>query len=414
MWWSVGVHQSRRCAAERGERPGSAGADGAAARKTTYDQVKDTDEYRELLRRKYGSVLGAWHEVLDPGGSGSLEFVRFAQTARAIGYVGNLRALWYNLSCGEMSTLSLYELDKDGAAALDKFRFLCTSRFGTLERAWRECIDKERASSVPLPEFLRCARELGYDEDEGRSLFDFLRVRQSRRSISYHDVEFLQRWEERKRDAKDAARLKTGWVNRCMYLDLGVGDGSGVRRASATDEDGQVVTKVVRADMDRAKCQAAAFSAHGEFDHRVAADGEDRWENFLDFLRGRYKSMPQAFEALDQEGRGYLSLRDFQVGASRILAYCRASEARRLFELVSKDGRPLTWPDFGVTATEWSNHLMEKRAAEQKRQAPRGLPGGPAAAPRPRSAAAAPRPRPTSARPGSRPGSARRSWIPNG
>ena len=90
----------------------------------------DVQDFLKLLRRKCGSVVRAWRMALDKDGGSELEFCEFVSAVRQMGSgMGqNARSLWFNLDVDQSGTLSLYDLDPIAAHALDKFRYLCTSR----------------------------------------------------------------------------------------------------------------------------------------------------------------------------------------------------------------------------------------------------------------------------------------------
>ncbi len=56
--------------------------------------VRSLDEFRSLLRRKFGNLSQAWKAVIDKESRGRLVFSEFCQACRDMGYGGPLRQLW--------------------------------------------------------------------------------------------------------------------------------------------------------------------------------------------------------------------------------------------------------------------------------------------------------------------------------
>eukprot|EP00418_Pyrodinium_bahamense_P042374 CAMPEP_0179192340 /NCGR_PEP_ID=MMETSP0796-20121207/95560_1 /TAXON_ID=73915 /ORGANISM="Pyrodinium bahamense, Strain pbaha01" /LENGTH=292 /DNA_ID=CAMNT_0020896609 /DNA_START=21 /DNA_END=896 /DNA_ORIENTATION=+ len=244
--------------------------------------------------------------------------------------------------------MTLYALDPDAAAALDKFR---SSAPAGLEQAWEQLLDRSRATIVNQADFVAAAAELGYSEAEAEQIFELLCLKPNSGSITLREVAFLQGWEDAKQDIKDRARLTRHWVNRDPYADPGRTGGQQAAGATAQEAVGG----------SSPSCATSAWP----WAERVATDGEDLWENFKEFLLDRYKTLPNAWDAMDTRGSGTLSLREFQAMVVNELRYCRASEAKRLFSLASPDGEPLTWKDFGVTPQEMIEHGTEKQMRQQ-------------------------------------------------
>jgi hypothetical protein len=178
------------------------------------------DDFLEILRRKYGTLTRAWRVALDVDDSGLLDAREFAAAMKVIGYVGNVRSLWFNLDDDQSGTISLKEIDPDAAEVLEKFRAQCTSIHGSMDAAWDLCLDKDKSGALTLPELEVASLELGYtDTDEVDHLFDLLRTEPAAFRVLKHEALFLQRWEERKQiTIARSWRLGAHWVNKDPYL----------------------------------------------------------------------------------------------------------------------------------------------------------------------------------------------------
>ena len=131
MWYITGPKLAQRAARHAWQGDGKEEKiSDAYARAGDERYPLDVQDFLKLLRRKCGSVVRAWRTALDKDGGSELEFCEFVSAVRQMGSgIGqNARSLWFNLDVDQSGTLSLYDLDPTAAHALDKFRYLCTSR----------------------------------------------------------------------------------------------------------------------------------------------------------------------------------------------------------------------------------------------------------------------------------------------
>lgn len=109
MWWNVGPHLKRRMRAESGRTPDqSPQASGSGP--SFFSSSSDLEEFKMVLRHKFGSIARAWRVGLDRDESGLLDFREFCAAMRAIGYVGNLRTLWFNMDADNSGALGTHFL----------------------------------------------------------------------------------------------------------------------------------------------------------------------------------------------------------------------------------------------------------------------------------------------------------------
>mmetsp|Transcript_53063 Transcript_53063/g.123512 ORF Transcript_53063/g.123512 Transcript_53063/m.123512 type:complete len:323 (-) Transcript_53063:91-1059(-) len=210
-----------------------------------------------------------------------------------------------------------------------------------MQRAWDLLLNRSRL--VSPADFEDAAAELGYSKSEAQKLYEQLCLKPSSRFLALHDVVFLQAWEDAKQGAKAHARLSRRWVNKDPFINPGSGEGPHAAAAEAVGGSWPLHSMSPRS-----------------YAGRVATDSEDLWENFKMFLVERFKTLPDAWDAMDINGKGLLWLREFQAVLTNNLNYCRASEAKRLFNLARADHEPLTWKDLGVGEQQWIEHTTEK------------------------------------------------------
>jgi len=332
MWWNVGPHLRRRMKVQAGE-------DISQERTTSSffsTAESDVDEFRQVLKRKFGSVTRAWRVGLDEDASGILDFYEFCAATKAIGYTGNLRSLWYNMDIDHSGNISLKELDEVAAKALEKFRYLSTKRYETMEGLWMKLLDQDRSGFVGYAEFSTHVRELGYvDDEEIWDLFTVLLIKPGSTSLTYDDIKFLQSWDDRKRAEVYRKRLPVGWVNKDPQF-------YGPPEVPGTPSE-------------------------DNHEFSVSIDVNQEQEDFRQFLIQRYGSLCNAFDVMDANSSGALSLVEFQSVVSTVLRYCRPTDARRLFLSFNEDpGAMLTWDELGISAQDWMNHLLQKRTKQRK------------------------------------------------
>eukprot|EP00747_Dinoflagellata_sp_TGD_P165627 gnl/TRDRNA2_/TRDRNA2_187163_c0_seq1.p1 gnl/TRDRNA2_/TRDRNA2_187163_c0~~gnl/TRDRNA2_/TRDRNA2_187163_c0_seq1.p1 ORF type:complete len:456 (+),score=80.00 gnl/TRDRNA2_/TRDRNA2_187163_c0_seq1:96-1463(+) len=361
MWWMVGPHLERRCATERGEETG---VKSVHQQHSYFNCTRNTDEFCEVLKAKYGSVARAWRVALDADSSGLLDFREFVAAMKDVGYQGNLRSLWYNLDIDQSGYVSLYELDKDAAKAYDKFRVRCTRKYKTIANCWDKLLDDDHSGTVALGEFVSAAvAELEYSEAEARQLFDLLRVRPGSRFITLSDISFLQEWEDRKKDMLVSRQLGSSWVNKDPHFNEGARVGAAptaLRKSTMMflqDDDG----------LKRLSQLEAVQQDIEDYSTQIGPDQVSEWEDFKTFLTERYGSLCDAFDALDMDGSGKLDIDEFQMVVCGTLRYCRPADARRLFNYFTNEGHWLTWQDLGIKSAEWIRHVTERKMARIER-----------------------------------------------
>lgn len=99
----------------------------------------------------------------------------------------------------------------------------------------------------------------------------------------------------------------------------------------------------------------------------AGSDHKKQWEQFQKHLASKYGTLAKAFDVMDANSNGSLSLVEFQSVVCGVLQYCRASDAKRLFVYASPDQPCITWKELGVSSQEWVEHLHNKRQAAIKR-----------------------------------------------
>ncbi|CAE7180467.1 unnamed protein product [Symbiodinium pilosum] len=419
MWYITGPKLAQRAARHAWQGDGKEEKiSDAYARAGDERYPLDVQDFLKLLRRKCGSVVRAWRTALDKDGGSELEFCEFVSAVRQMGSgIGqNARSLWFNLDVDQSGTLSLYDLDPTAAHALDKFRYLCTSRYGSINAAFEQLLDVKRSGVVTLQGFIDAVKELGYEPAVAEELFNWLRSRPGTLGLRKGDLEFLQKWENSKRDKKQkAGTLHVGWINRdpsaaVEYRKMAdrLAEKHGQRRnqeqrvsETSFTATAMVISKAaakVRGDSAQSsvdpaaleetrpqtpsapsprspgkkgpKLEAPATTASmassqetlGCYAMRLASDNENSCTKFLKYLLDRFGSLAAAWDAMEPAEVGEIRKSDFEFVVCFKLGYCRNTDARRLFEaLPKKDSHRLTWRDLGLKPEEWLAFLTQKK-----------------------------------------------------
>merc|ERR1719409_982029 len=90
-----------------------------------YQNKTGTDELRELLKVKFGTLVRAWRVAFDPDDHGLIDMRQFDASLKRICIVASVRSLWGNLDTKQAGQISLADLDEASAGALEDFRERC-------------------------------------------------------------------------------------------------------------------------------------------------------------------------------------------------------------------------------------------------------------------------------------------------
>mmetsp|Transcript_42927 Transcript_42927/g.121375 ORF Transcript_42927/g.121375 Transcript_42927/m.121375 type:complete len:676 (+) Transcript_42927:114-2141(+) len=185
--------------------PGSFGAGGWAPggkgkypRLSPQQAVQARADFRNLLLKRYHTVLRAW-KAFDTDGNGRLSIFEFMRACQDLGVNhGALkfgaRQLWDALDIDRSGYISIEEIDFDLAKMLMTLAATIWVRCGTLRRAWAEVFNrKDYSFRIPKDEFVRACEELGFPGD-AEEAFEALRSDTATVGLSEKEFHMLGLW----------------------------------------------------------------------------------------------------------------------------------------------------------------------------------------------------------------------------
>jgi hypothetical protein len=150
----------------------------------------DVQQFRNMLKRKFGNFLRAWRIALDVDCNFRITFNAFGIALRRLGYAGSIKALWQKFNREDGSTISLVELDMPTAVKLERFKVWMRQTFETSEDAW-EAIAHPGQTQVTEERFVEALAVLGWHEDK-LTLHRMLDIQDPpSRIIKQEDIDFV-------------------------------------------------------------------------------------------------------------------------------------------------------------------------------------------------------------------------------
>lgn len=146
------------------------------------------DGFRQLLKSRHGSLLGAWRRALDPDGRGRVSFSEFMAALGRLSVHGELRGLWQELDAQARGYITFGDIDPEADAVLSELHAKLIEKYGSLLAAWLKGVDVLGNGLVNEDQFVRACVHAGF-EGNARHVFRYLLPEAGRTSISLEDFD---------------------------------------------------------------------------------------------------------------------------------------------------------------------------------------------------------------------------------
>ncbi|CAJ1355709.1 unnamed protein product [Effrenium voratum] len=168
---------------------GPEGPEGPAVASSPKEEKKEKAAgFRQALSRRFGSLLHAWREELDPDGAGRVTFGEFCLVLSRLGLRGEVRSLWTELTKDETGFLSFRDLDPQTDQMVSELREKLTQEFQNMLLAWIKGLDTRGTGLVSEKQFLRCCQKVGFTGD-AKDLFHRLKPDAGRSLMTIQDFD---------------------------------------------------------------------------------------------------------------------------------------------------------------------------------------------------------------------------------
>jgi len=153
--------------------------------------VEYTEKFKGCCRRRFGSLVRAWRQFLDPKGLGRVGFVQFCDAARTMGFE-RVSIIWKVLDCEGSKFITLGMWDPPAYRALMEFRHICFREYGGPLEAFKFALDPDGngccrkevlANFLEYADYTGCIDTLWNSLDECRGGF-----------ITVAELQFLLNW----------------------------------------------------------------------------------------------------------------------------------------------------------------------------------------------------------------------------
>lgn len=284
--------------------------------KERQDIANAMDSFKAFLKKKYSTCLRAWRAAIDLDGSMTIQKPELFLAVKALAWPGDVRVLWKGLDKDDSGVTSLQELDLRCADRLAKFTCFCKDKFGSAVAAFR-AFDVQNKGKMKQEEFIDACRKAGFSK-MNTALFYGLDW-QKNKYIMETDLAFLDSW-----------RVPP-------YLTCAPNEEAAEEFKKCLIRVFKSYIKAWRSCLDRDNSNSVAYEEFEFAAKRIRFTGD----------------VPGAWRALDDDVSGFISLREIDQEASRVISEfkCWAEDefggARRVFKVFAGEN------SFELTMKEW-------------------------------------------------------------
>lgn len=135
-------------------------------------RVRAVDNFKTLLRHRFGSVMTGWRKAMDTEHKGEITAEELQNAADRLGFKGDVGGIWEELVTDDGYALGLVDLEPAVVQVVEVFKAQCVDRYGSLAKAF-EGLEAVRKPLVTRDEFSRFCEELRFHGNK-HLLFDYL------------------------------------------------------------------------------------------------------------------------------------------------------------------------------------------------------------------------------------------------
>lgn len=278
--------------------------------------AKDLESFKAVLIKKHKNMHRAWAKVLDKSGDGLVSKNEFFNSARDIGYLGDLRSLWQFCDADGSGFITICELAPEEAAIMSDFKSALKERYGSLYAGWVYLLDADKSGRLTEQELEVACEELGVSSE---GLFDMLDVP----ATGFVHLEQL--------DPEAAAAVMRGEQElllasaRMQEKSRQDKRGTGLTGMTEAQKRASLLTMLSRKEQERVRAKL-----------RQADKGAKTTKEFLRILKGRFRTLVRAWRTVLDSGEiGRLSFQQF-CHSCRAMGYC--GNLKQLWKELDEDG----------------------------------------------------------------------------
>ncbi|CAK9025932.1 unnamed protein product [Durusdinium trenchii] len=157
---------------------------------TAISNPASADEFRRLLKEKYGHPLRGWR-LMDKDNSNTCNWFEFLTASKKLGF-DDAAGAWLDLDKDFSGAISLAEIDATANQMLVELKRWADQEFGGVRAAFR-VLDKDKSGELTVKEFRIAVSMFGFTGDE-ITLFRCLDADGQGR-LQLHEVSFLDEWD---------------------------------------------------------------------------------------------------------------------------------------------------------------------------------------------------------------------------
>ncbi|CAE7184345.1 unnamed protein product, partial [Symbiodinium necroappetens] len=304
-------------------------------------------EFKNMLKRKYGTLIRAWRRALCQRDTMTLQRSQFLKACSELGWRKDVRGMWQKMDRDSNGCVTLEEFDYESAQVLAHFSKFVTDSFRSYEVAFT-VLDADRNNYVPFEEFSTRLGQLGFKHSTA-DLFAALDLQNTGR-LYQEDFRFLEKWQTQPIDPdcagslilspgqSQAVRSEESWFHPATT-------GAAGRFQSACKEVGW------SEDVPGAWCALDKRKAGSLTLQDIDPSAGEALVSFRDWAVEQFGSVKTCFMVLDDDGSNEVTSFEFKQACR---AYGYRGPAKLAFKALDTNGRGALCTDDVAFLDEWA------------------------------------------------------------